>query len=110
VRHWRRAVHRRHEVDALGWGALLHEAQIGDIAYCGLIIRGSARALCLGSVLLTAAGGTPTLPSDFPAFKLTNSPDDQGPASGQQLSHLRPEQRQRPPSEPLPVAAVGIGY
>jgi hypothetical protein len=39
------------------------------------IIGGSARALCLSSVLLTAACGTPTLPSDFPAFKLTSSPD-----------------------------------
>jgi hypothetical protein len=39
------------------------------------IIGGSAKLLCLGSVLLTAACSTPTLPSDFPAFKLTSSPD-----------------------------------
>ncbi len=42
------------------------------------IIGGSAKLLCLGSVLLTAACSTPTLPSDFPAFKLTNSPDGDG--------------------------------
>jgi hypothetical protein len=36
----------------------------------------SAKILCLGSVLLTAACSTPTLsPSDFPAFHLTSSPD-----------------------------------
>ena len=34
------------------------------------VIGGSAKVLCLGSVLLTAACSTPTLPSDFPAFKL----------------------------------------
>jgi hypothetical protein len=39
------------------------------------VIGGSAKVLCLGSVLLTAACSTPTLPSDFPAFKLTSSPD-----------------------------------
>ncbi|MGH6825862.1 hypothetical protein [Methyloceanibacter sp.] len=39
------------------------------------VIGGSAKLLCLGSVLLTAACSTPTMPSDFPAFHLTNSPD-----------------------------------
>jgi hypothetical protein len=39
------------------------------------IIGGSAKLLCLGSVLLAAACSTPTLPSDFPAFYLTNAPD-----------------------------------
>jgi hypothetical protein len=39
------------------------------------IIGGSAKLLCLGSVPLTAACSTPTLPYDFPAFKLTSSPD-----------------------------------
>jgi hypothetical protein len=36
----------------------------------------SARLLCLGTVLLTAACSTPTLsPADFPAFHLTSTPD-----------------------------------
>jgi hypothetical protein len=40
----------------------------------------SAKILCLGSVLLTAACSTPTLsPSDFPAFHLTSSPDQERP-------------------------------
>ena len=44
------------------------------------IIGGSAKLLCLGSVLLTAACSTPTLsPSDFPAFHLTSSPDQEKP-------------------------------
>jgi hypothetical protein len=33
----------------------------------------------IGSVLLTAACSTPTLPSDFPAFHLTSSPDQEKP-------------------------------
>jgi hypothetical protein len=35
--------------------------------------------LCLGSVLLTAACSTSTLPSDFRAFHLTSSPDQEKP-------------------------------
>lgn len=39
------------------------------------VIKMSASALCLAATLLAAACGT-SAPSDYPAFNLTNAPDE----------------------------------
>jgi hypothetical protein len=38
------------------------------------VVRGAATACCLGASLALAACSTP-LPSDYPTFNLTNTPD-----------------------------------
>jgi hypothetical protein len=48
------------------------------VSFIGGAVRPLRLGLGLGLVLLTTACSTPTLPSDFPAFHLTDAPDGQG--------------------------------
>ena len=59
---------------------IMHKSGISHVA--ASTMRAATAAVCLGSVLLTTACSTPTLPSDFPAFKLTSTPDDNGKRAG----------------------------
>jgi hypothetical protein len=54
----------------------MHKSGISNVV--ASTMRAVAAAVCLGSVPLTTACSAPTLPSDFPAFKLTSTLDDNG--------------------------------